>query len=88
MSNKPRRLWLKVLFKVPAGTPRDKIKSVLIESVRSGTYELPLGWKAAIQWRNKENAPMKSGEWTRELLASAKSSSGFDKAVISYLENI
>ncbi len=83
---KKRRLWLKVLFKVPAGISKNKVKDTLLRSIESGKYELPSGWLVILQWRNKENSPMKSGPWRRELTASARSSDGFSKAVISYLE--
>ena len=88
MAKKSRRLWLKVLFKVPQGTSREEIKRTLIESIHNSTYETPKDWKVVIQWRNKENVPMRSGEWRSELYKSRKSSTGFDLAVISYLENL
>ena len=85
---KKRRLWLKVIFKVPEGISRATIKQILLQSVRSKTYALPTGWQVILQWRNKESAPMKSGPWRAELTASARSSEGFDIAVISYLEGL
>lgn len=85
---KSRRLWLKVLFKVPQGTSRETIKQTLIKSIQDGNYEVPENWNVVIQWRNKENVPMRSGEWRSELYKSRKSSTGFDLAVISYLENL
>lgn len=88
MTKKTRRLWLKVLFKVPPGTSRETVKSTLIQSIENKTYELPENWKVVIQWRNKESAQMRSGEWRSELYKSRKSSAGFDYAVISYLENL
>ena len=86
--NKRRRLWIKVLFKVPLGVSRATVKETLLRSVASRTYELPVGWQVILQWRNKESAPMKSGPWRRELTASARSSEGFDIAVTNYLEGL
>lgn len=82
-----RRLWLKVLWSVPdKSISRQRIIDTLISSIRRGDYEYPSSWRVAIQWRNKANAPMRTGEWTTELDASSQSSNGFDKAVLAYLE--
>jgi hypothetical protein len=87
-NNKRRRLWLNVRFKVPPGTPREKVIETLLDSVQSGNYDLPDGWDVRILWRNRANAEMKSGPWKQELRASRRSSSGFDKAVVAYLEDL
>jgi hypothetical protein len=84
---KKRRLWLNVLFKVPPGVSREKVLDTLIDSIDRGDYVYPKTWKVAISWRNKESAPMKTGEFTKEMNASRSSSDGWDSAVLSYLEN-
>lgn len=82
--NKPRRLWLNVVVgMVPVG--RNQFVSTLINSIEEGTYELPPGWRVRLEWRNKEDKPMRGGEWKAELTKSRKSSDGFDKAVLAYL---
>lgn len=87
MKVRSRKLWLRVLFSVPdKNIPRQRIIDTLISSIRRGNYEYPAGWRVAIQWRNKANAPMRTGEFTEEMNASAQSSEGFDKAVLAYLE--
>lgn len=86
MPKKKRRLWLRVLFRVPAGVTRETVLQTLIDSIIDGTYAYPADWKVVIQWRNQENAPMKEGPFTAEMLRSKRSSAGFDKAVLAYLE--
>jgi hypothetical protein len=85
-----RRLWINVRFKVPPSIPQDEIIDELIASVRrgrkTGDYSLPRGWRAILEWRNKQDAEMRRGSWETELEASAESSEGFDSAVIQYLE--
>lgn len=82
---KTRKLWLEIKAYAP-GVPKDEIKRTLIASIRNGSYEYPDGWKVGIFWRNKASAPMRSGEFTEEMSNSAESSSGFDQAVLSYLQ--
>jgi hypothetical protein len=84
---KNRRLWLNVKYKVPPGTSKKKVLDTLIESIDNGTYTYPKTWKVVLEWRNKESAPMKAGEFQKEMLASQSSSDGWDSAVLSYLEN-
>ena len=85
MPKKKRRLWLEVRFKAP-GVHRDVVLQTLKDSIDSGTYKIPKNWQVIIAWRNKENAPMKYGTWTQELKKSRKSSSGFDIAVLDFLD--
>ena len=82
-----RRLWLRVIIQAPPNVPKDVIRKVLIDSIQSGNYDLPRAVSATIEWRNKEDAPMKSGPWKEELEDSATSSPGFERAVVSFLEN-
>jgi len=82
-----RRLWLGVRFDIPKDVPYDRIIRTLIRSINRGDYELPRGWRVVIEWRNKEDDEMRRGAWKPELEASRKSSPGFDKAVVHYLEN-
>lgn len=84
-----RKLWLKVLYKVPKHVTIERIKRTLIRSIRRGDYKLPRGWQAVIEWRNKEDVEMRRGTWAAELNASASGpsgSQGFENAVITYLE--
>jgi len=83
---KPRRLWLKLKFDAP-GASDELVIMTLLQSIRNGSYEYPHEWRVAIGWSNKENGPLKWGEWTKEMNASAESSEGWDFAVMSYLEN-
>lgn len=82
---KTRHLWLRVLYKVE-GVRKEIIIRTLIRSIKRGDYKLPKGWRVVIEWRNKEDAEMRRGEWKEELTASAESSTGFDTAVTGYLE--
>jgi hypothetical protein len=87
MKVRTRRLWLKISYDVPKDIPKSEIIRTLKRSIRNGDYRYPRNWRVAIQWRNKENAPMRVGEWTAEMQASKESSPGFDAAVYQYLEN-
>ncbi len=80
-----RRLWLNVRFDVPKDIKKEHIVRTLIRSIHRGDYKLPRNWRVVIEWRNKEDAPMRRGEWRNEMEASAESSEGFDEAVLSYL---
>lgn len=81
-----RRLWLQIKFNAPGVSPR-KVARTLIESIRRGDYEYPEEWNVVISWKNKLFADMKTpGEFTEEMKMSAKSSTGWDSAVIRYLE--
>lgn len=85
-----RKLWLRVYFQAPKAVSRERVIKTLIRSVRRGDYELPRRWRAVIEWRNKADAPPRRGEWQAELYQSANDpehgSSGFETAVIRYLE--
>jgi len=83
--DKIRRLWLNVKWKIKHNPSRDTVVRRLIESIESGSYDLPKTYKVAIGWRNREDAPMKWGEWKTEMENSAASSPGWDSAVLSYL---
>jgi hypothetical protein len=83
---KSRRLWLQIKYDAPGVSPQ-KVARTLIKSIERGDYEYPADWHVVISWRNKLFADMKTpGEFTAEMKASAKSSSGWDSAVIRYLE--
>lgn len=84
--NKSRRLWLKVKFDAP-GASNELVLRTLIQSIDSGDYIYPTGWRVALGWSNKQNGALRWGEWTREMTISAESSEGFDFAVKSYLES-
>jgi len=83
--NKTRRLWLNIKFKIPAGVSRETVLRTLIDSVKRGEYTYPEEWKVALGWKNSLFAGMKWGEFTAEMKQSAKSSKGFDLAVLNYL---
>jgi hypothetical protein len=80
-----RRLWLQIKAYAPNTSPAE-VKRVLIQSIKDGTYSYPKNWKVGIWWRNSFFAPMRKGEFTREMRNSAESSVGWDIAVIDYLE--
>lgn len=84
-----RRLWLNVLWdddRIPDSYSREDIVRTLIRSIKRGDYRIPRGWRVVIEWRNKADEPMRRGEWRTELERSAESSTGFDSAVLAYLE--
>lgn len=83
---KPRYLRLQVKFDAPGAT-KETVVHTLVRSIQNGDYEYPEHWRVAIGWSNKESLPLKWGEWTKEMIKSAASSSGWDLAVTSYLEN-
>jgi hypothetical protein len=85
MKNKTRRLWLNVKAENVTVSKQEFVRA-LLESIKDGSYELPAGWNVTLEWRNKEDAPMKSGPWAQELEKSAASSDGFDKAVTDWLK--
>jgi len=84
---KTRRLWLNVKQKGVKVTRRKFIER-LLKSIEDGTYRLPKKWKVTLLWRNKENAPMRSGPWKEEMEQSAESSPGWDIAVSTYLRRM
>ena len=89
MSKRRRRLWLRVLFRVPPGVSKQEVLETLKRAIENGTYQYPSDWKVVIQWRNKENEPMREGPFTAEMTRSkrgARGGTGFDKAVLAYLE--
>jgi hypothetical protein len=81
-----RRLWIGLRYDIPKNVSEEKILRTLRRSITRGDYELPKGWRVAIEWRNKQDAPMKRGAWKPELEASAESSPGFDLAMLRYLD--
>lgn len=86
-AGKTRRLWLHIKAYAP-GVPKREMINTLIESIESGNYKYPKSWKVGIGWRNRENAKMRWGEFTKEMRASRASSPGFDEAVLDYLERL
>jgi hypothetical protein len=86
MAKKTRRLWLKIKYDAPGASPKQVVRE-LIKSIDNGDYEYPARWRVALLWSNKENGALRSGEWTKEMTASAQSSEGFEYAVRAYLEN-
>lgn len=85
--SKPRFLRLKLRAITP-GVSKDVLLDTLLQSIQKGNYEYPSTWQVGIGWSNSQFAPLKWGEFTREMLASAKSSPGFDLAVSDYLETL
>lgn len=83
-----RKLWLNILFDVPKNVKHSKIVDTLIRSIHRGDYRYPKnqGWRVVIEWRNKQDEPMRRGEFTSEMTASKTSSPGFDMAVLHYLK--
>jgi len=82
---KPRRLWLNIKAS-RVNVDRETFIRTLISAIDNKTYELPRGWRVALEWRNKEDKPMKSGPFQDEMQKSARSSDGFDKAVSDWLK--
>lgn len=81
-----RRLWLDVRFRhIPENVSETRIIRTLIRSIERGDYRLPRSWEVVVRWKNKEMAEYRQGRWADELTASAKSSDGFDKAMLNYL---
>lgn len=84
---KTRRLWLNIRA---SGVPREVgvrgFWETLRRAVADKSYSVPDDWNVELDWKNKEGANMRSGDFGTELTASAKSSSGFDKAVIDYID--
>jgi len=83
--DKTRRLWLNVKQK-GVRVSRSKFIKRLLKSIDDGTYRLPKTWKVTLLWRNKEDAPMRSGPWQEEMEQSAESSPGWDFAVTTWLK--
>jgi hypothetical protein len=81
---KTRRLWIAIKAKTN-NAPPDVVRDTLVASINRGDYRYPSDWYVQIEWRNKEHAPMKVGEFTQEMTLSRQSSSGFDKSVLNYL---
>lgn len=84
--NKTRRLWLHIRADAP-GVSKNELLTTLLDSIRRGDYQYPHNWKVGLGWKNNPYGPFKWGEFTQEMLASAKSSPGFDIAVAQYLES-
>jgi hypothetical protein len=85
MAKRFRRLWLQIKIHAP-GVARDEAIRTLIRSVKNGTYDYPKNWLVGIYWSNTERGDFRSGEFQREMRASRESSSGWDDAVLTYLE--
>lgn len=83
-----RRLWLRIIFRVPSGVSMHKVARTLIDAIEEGDYKYPKSWKVYISWKNSAYKEMKTpGEFTKEMKASAKSSRGWDEAVLAYLRS-
>jgi hypothetical protein len=85
----PRKLWLNIEVKGRdkrlTGSDWNIVRDTLIESILRGDYRYPKNWFVKIEWRNRDDAPNKMGEFTREMNASRISSPGWDMVVIRYL---
>lgn len=86
MAKRFRRLWLEIKYHAPGAT-RTEVVQTLIRSIRNGTYDYPRNWLVGIYWSNQEFGDFRSGEFQREMKASARSSSGWDEAVLDYLRH-
>jgi hypothetical protein len=85
-NRRKRKLWTKITAKVPLGVSVRDFWTTLRQGIESKSYGVPVGANVKIEWRNKEGASMKSGEYGKEMRASAESSVGFDKAILSYID--
>ena len=83
---KGRRLWLKIRATVPGGIGRAAFWGTLKQSIVRGDYELPDDWKVTLEWRNREDSPMRQADFSTAMLESAESSRGWDKAIQSYIQ--
>ena len=86
-NRQPRALWLRIRAKTPPGITQDQVTKTLLESIQRKDYRYPSDWYVNIMWRNKADAPMKSGEFTHEMTLSAASSPGWDNIVYRYLSS-
>jgi hypothetical protein len=82
---KQRKLWMRLRAKTPPGVTPNDVKRTLIASIERGDYTYPDNWYVQILWRNREDVPMKEGEFTYEMNKSAQSSDGWDRVVLNYL---
>ncbi len=83
---KTRRLWLHIRADAP-GVSNKVFIETLLESIRRGDYIYPKEWKVGLGWKNKPYVEFRWGEFTKEMIASSRSSPGFDIAVAQYLES-
>lgn len=88
---KTRKLWLKISFKKldgrPTGNDVQYLREQLLASILRGDYEYPRNWNVTIEWRNKDSADMRRGEFMQEMRASRRSSIGWDTVVYNYLRS-
>lgn len=83
---KRRALWLNIRAKTSGQrVPRETVIETLIAAVERGDYRYPDDWYVQIEWRNRDNARDRVGEFQAEMHLSKRSSDGFDKAVLNYL---
>ena len=82
---KGRQLWTKIRARIPGGIDRAAFWGTLRASINRGDYELPDDWDVTIQWRNRDDAPMRSADFSIAMQESAESSRGWDKAILSYV---
>ncbi len=85
---KRRSLWIEIKIHT-GGEGKSRVDAIrtLIDAVKRGDYRYPDGWYVQIEWRNRENAPNRIGEFAAEMHLSKRSSNGFDKAVLEYLRS-
>jgi hypothetical protein len=84
---KKRKLWIAVRVNhVPHGTTVKKVLGELRRSLRSESYTLPNNFDIELLWKNKKSAEWKHGAWPIEMRASAKSGTGWNKAVGLWLD--
>lgn len=86
---KTRQLWINIKVKFLRG-PRPSpqvVRDTLIEAVIRGDYVYPKNWLVRLEWSNSPFGDMKHGEFGDEMRASARSSVGFDRAVLKYLRS-
>jgi hypothetical protein len=88
MPKKLRKLWLRVQAEFPSGVGVKKGLPILYESLKEKEYALPEGYSATILWKNKLLTDWRDDDWETALTESAKNSTGFDFAVMKYLERV
>ncbi len=79
------RLSIKV-HRAPKGMTKKKLKQILMDSIVSGTYELPETLAVSVLWSNNPGKLPKEDEWQNALNDSAQSGRGWDRLLLNYLD--
>jgi len=83
---KGRALWVKIKARIPRSVDRGALWGTLRSAINHGDYELPDDWNVTIEWRNREDAPMRSADFQTAMQESAESSRGWDRAIRAIID--